>query len=139
LKYILDTNIISELININPNSKVIAFMDSLDEKDIYLTAITIGEISFGIEKLPNSKKKDKLFNWLHDNLLPRFENKIINIDTETMLHWGTLTNNLRKKGTPLPMMDSFIGASCLANECTLITRNEKDFINTNIKIINPFC
>lgn len=113
-------------------------MDSLDEKDIYLTAITIGEISFGIEKLPNSKKKDKLSSWLQDNLLPRFEDKIIDIDTQTMLYWGTLTNDLRKKGTPLPIMDSLIGASCLANKCTLITRNEKDFINTNIPIINPF-
>lgn len=135
MKYILDTNIISELINTKPNPNVIAFLDTLNEKDIYLTVITIGEIYFGIEKLPSGKKKDKLLTWLQDNLLPRFEDKIIDIDTQTMLHWGTLTNNLKSKGTPLPLMDSLIASSCLAKGFTLITRNEKDFANTNLKII----
>ncbi len=59
MKYILDTNVISELINAKPNLNVIAFLDTLDEKDIYLNVITIGEIYFGIEKLQNSKKKKR--------------------------------------------------------------------------------
>jgi len=138
LKYLLDTNIISELIKTNPNFKVVTFLNSLDEEDIFISVITIGEIYFGIQKLSNGKKKDKLLRWLEDSLLPKFNKKIINIDTQIMLNWGLLTNKLKINGTPLPIMDSLIGASCIAKELTLITRNEKDFKNIDIEIINPF-
>lgn len=138
MKYILDTNIISELINSNPNPKVLNFLNTLKEKDIYLSSITIGEIYFGIQKLPHGKKQKKLLTWVKDQLLPRFHNKVIDIDTDVMLHWAVLTNILKTKGTPLPIMDSLIGASCLAKKFTLVTRNEKDFTNIDIEIINPF-
>ena len=138
MKYILDTNIISELINTNPNPKVLNFLNTLNEKDIYLSSITIGEIYFGIQKLPSGKKQKKLLSWVEEQLLPRFHNKIIDIDTEVMLQWAVLTNTLKTEGTPLPLMDSLIGATCLAKKFTLVTRNEKDFKNIDIKIINPF-
>jgi len=138
LKYILDTNIISELINSNPNPKVLNFLNTLKEKDIYLSSITIGEIYFGIQKLPHGKKQKKLLAWVEEQLIPRFHNKVIDIDTDVMLHWAVLTNILKTQGTPLPIMDSLIGATCLAKKFTLVTRNEKDFKNIDIKIINPF-
>ncbi len=138
MKYILDTNIISELIKTNPNQKVLHFLNTIQEKDIYLSSITIGEIYFGIQKLPYGKKQTKLLSWVEEQLLPRFHNKVIVIDTDVMLQWAILTNTLKTKGTPLPIMDSLIGATCLAKKFTLITRNEKDFKNINIQIINPF-
>ena len=138
MKYILDTNIISELINSNPNPKVLNFLNTLKEKDIYLSSITIGEIYFGIQKLPYGKKQTKLLTWVEDQLLPRFHHKVIDIDTNVMLHWAVLTNRLKTKGVPLPIMDSLIGATCLAKKFTLVTRNEKDFKNMDIEIINPF-
>ena len=55
-----------------------------------------------------------------------------------MLQWAVLTNMLKTKGTPLPIMDSLIGATCLARKFALVTRNEKDFKHIGIKIINPF-
>lgn len=138
MKYILDTNIISELINPQPNQKVLNFLNTLQEKDIYLSSVTIGEIYFGVQKLPSGKKQKKLLSWVDEQLLPRFHNRVIDIDTEVMLQWAVLTNTLKTKGIPLPIMDSLIGATCLAKNFILITRNEKDFKNINIKIINPF-
>ena len=138
MKYILDTNIISELINTNPNKRVLNFLNTLEEQEIYLSAITIGEIYFGIQKLSHGKRQKELLTWVEEQLLPRFHNKIINIDTKIMLQWAVLTNILKIKGSPLPIMDSLIGATCLAKNFTLVTRNEKDFQNIDIKIINPF-
>ncbi|MEA3490749.1 MAG: hypothetical protein U9R27_02510 [Campylobacterota bacterium] len=63
--------------------------------------ITIGEIQFGIQKLPDSKKKEKLLSWLNNDLLTRFHNKIAEIDTETMLLWDELSQQLKAKGTPI--------------------------------------
>jgi len=138
LKYLLDTNIISELIKPIPNRSVVSFIDNLDEDDIFISVITIGEIQFGIQKLPDSKKKEKLHSWLHNDLLRRFHHKIIGIDTETMLLWGELSQQLKAKGMPMPIMDLLIATTCLHGGYLLITRNEKDFAHLEIKVINPF-
>ncbi len=88
MNYLLDTNIISELISKTPDKNVVNFILKIEEESLYLSVITIGEIKAGIEKLDNGKKKEKLLNWLENDLLTRFENRIIDIDTEVMLNWG---------------------------------------------------
>ena len=138
MKYLLDTNIISEFISKIPNQKVIDYILSLNEHDLYLSVITIGEIKTGIEKLDNGSKKNKLLYWLENDLLNRFQNRIVDIDTEVMLQWGTINKRLKQLGKPLPIMDSLIGATSEVKDFILITRNEKDFQNLNIKIVNPF-
>lgn len=138
MKYLLDTNIISEFISKKPNQNVVDFILSLNEDNLYLSVITIGEIKAGIEKLDDGSKKEKLLYWFEHNLLVRFENKIIDIDIKIMLQWGAINNKLKKLGRPLPIMDSLIGATCEVDNLVLITRNEKDFKNLDIKIVNPF-
>jgi len=138
LNYLLDTNIISELISKNPNKKVTDFILSLDEEKLYLSVITIGEIKSGIEKLDDGRKKEKLLHWLENDLLVRFHSRIINIDVEVMLQWGVTNTQLKKLGKTLPIMDSIIGSIAQAKNLILLTRNEKDFKNLDIKIINPF-
>jgi predicted nucleic acid-binding protein len=138
LKYILDTNVISELISKAPNKNVISFMNTIDESSIYLSVVTIGEINFGIHKLKSSTRKEKLLLWLNNDLLTRFENKIISLDTQTMLTWGKINNELKLLGNPMPIMDSLIAVTCIAKNMTLITRNEKDFVNLKLNVINPF-
>ena len=138
MKYLLDTNIISELITKQPDQMVLEFLSSIDENDTYLSVITLGEIKAGIENVKNIDKKDKLLQWLNKDLLTRFHNRIVTIDLDTMLIWGKINQNLKSIGKPLPIMDSLIASSCIYNEFTLITRNEKDFNNLDIRLINPF-
>ena len=138
MNYLLDTNIISEFISKTPNKRVVDYILTLDESSLFLSVITIGEIKAGIEKLDNGKKKENLLYWLEHDLLSRFENRIISINLDVMMQWGEINQQLRKRGTPLPIMDSLIGATCKALDITLITRNEKDFKNIDIPIINPF-
>jgi len=138
LNYLLDTNIISELISKNPNKKVVDFILNLDEENLYLSVITIGEIKSGIEKLDNGQKKEKLLCWLENDLLRRFSKRIIDVDVEVMLQWGIINTQLKKIGKPLPVMDSLIGAIAQTKHLILLTRNEKDFKNIDIEIINPF-
>ena len=138
MKYLLDTNIISEFISKTPNQKVIDYILTLNENDIYLSVITIGEIKAGVEKLADGQKKDKLLYWLENDLLARFENRIIDIDAETMLQWAIVNTKLKQLGKPLPIMDSLIGATTQVKDMVLLTRNEKDFQNLDIRIVNPF-
>jgi len=138
---LLDTNIISEFISKNPNQKVLDFVNSINENDIYLSVITLGEIKAGIEKLnkdTHHKKIDILLNWLENDLMQRFKDRILEIDTNTILKWGEITAKMQKIGKPMPIMDSLIASTCLVNGLVLITRNSKDFYNLDIDMINPF-
>ncbi len=138
MKYLLDTCVISELVAKQPNPNVVEFVDACDPDDIYLSVITIGEIAKGIEKLPASKRKKELQAWLKENLLVRFDGKIIPLNTEILIRWGELAAKLEGTGITLPAMDSLIAATVLTHNMTLITRNEGDFKNTGIEIINPW-
>jgi len=135
---VLDTNVISELISKNPNKKVLDFIYNIKEEKVFLSVVTIGEIKAGIEKLDNGTKKSQLLIWLNVDLLERFKFRILDIDVDVMLTWGNITNKLKVIGKPLPIMDSIIGATCQIKNMTLVTRNEKDFQNLDISIVNPF-
>ena len=88
MNYILDINVISELVAAQPNPKVIQWLEDVDPDKIFLSVIAIGELKKGIDKLPESKRKDLLDVWLHEDLLIRFQEHILPIDTETMLTLG---------------------------------------------------
>lgn len=138
MKYLLDTCVISELVSKRPNSKVVEFVDSLEDDDIYLSVITIGKIIKGIEKLPKSKRKQELHTWLKEDLLARFSGKIIPIDNDVITEWGLLTARLELTGTPMPAIDSLIAATALTYAFALITRNVSDFEGSSVEIVNPW-
>ncbi len=138
MKYLLDTCVISELVTKHPNPKVVDFVDSLDSDDVYLSVITIGEIAKGVEKLPKSKRKQELHSWLKEDLLVRFDGKIIPLDTEVLVEWGILIARLASTGITLPAIDSLIAATTLTYKLTLVTRNVDDFGGTGIEMVNPW-
>jgi toxin FitB len=138
MKYLLDTCVISELVAKQVNPKVVEFVDSLDSDDVYLSVITIGEIAKGIEKLPKSKRKQELHTWLTEDLLVRFDEKTVPLDTDVLLEWGLLAARLESKGKILPVMDSLIAATVLTHKFALVTRNVDDFNGADLEIINPW-
>lgn len=138
MKYLLDTCVVSELISKKPNSKVVEFIDSLDDDDVYLSVITIGEIIKGIEKLPKSKRKQELPAWLKEDLLARFSGKILPIDNDVITAWGLLTARLELVGIPMPAIDSLIAATVLTHAFALVTRNVDDFEGSGVEIVNPW-
>jgi tRNA(fMet)-specific endonuclease VapC len=138
MKYLLDTNVISELVAKEPSNKVIDWLDNTDDSLIYLSVITIGEIKKGIERLPESQRKTALRDWLNDELLLRFQGHILPLDTAVMLTWGDLTAKLEQKGRKLPAMDSLVAAIALQGQFVLVTRNEADFADTGLTVFNPW-
>lgn len=138
MKYLLDTCVISELVAKRPNEQVVQWVDSIDPDSAYLSVITIGEIRKGIEKLPQSPRKGKLLAWLDDALLVRFRDNLVPLDVGVLLAWGVLTAKLEAKGVKMPAIDSLIAATALHGGFTLVTRNEADFANTGIPILDPW-
>ncbi len=138
MNYLLDTCVISELVSKRPNQAVIDWIDSIDDDHIYLSVITIGEIKKGIEKLPDSARKEQLTEWLEEDLLSRFQGRIVGVETAVMLTWGTLTAKLEQQGTPMPAIDSLIAAIALHGNLALVTRNVQDFHESNLILFNPW-
>lgn len=138
MRYLLDTNVISELIAKHPNERVIQWLDQLDPASVYLSVITIGELRKGIEKLSESSRKGELQSWLTDDLLIRFGDRILVLDLEVMLVWGELVGRLERIGRPMGAIDSLIAVLALAHSCFLVTRNEADFEGTGVTVTNPW-
>lgn len=138
MNYLLDTNVISELIARVPNQKVADWIDSLAPETVYLSVITIGELRKGIEKLAPSRRKDELTVWLENDLLLRFVEQLVTITVDVMLVWGELTGRLEREGKPIAAIDSLIAASALEGNYALVTRNEDDFQFTDVPLINPW-
>ncbi|BAY29828.1 plasmid stability protein StbB homolog [Nostoc carneum NIES-2107] len=138
MNYILDTNIISELISTQPNQKVIGWLKGVDAKQTFLSVITIGEIRKGIEKLRESLRKKNIQDWFENELLVQFEGRILTLDLSVILLWGELVGELEKKGRKLPPLDSLIAATTKYYNYTLVTRNKKDFDGIEIVVFNPF-
>jgi predicted nucleic acid-binding protein len=138
MSHLFDTNVISELVAAQPNPKVVQWIDGIDPGSIYLSVITIGELRKGIEKLPTSRRKQTLRDWLNHDLLHRFSGRILVLDVEVMLTWGELVGRLERIGRPLPAMDSLIAALALYHHCALVTRNDDHFQEAGIAVINPW-
>jgi tRNA(fMet)-specific endonuclease VapC len=138
MNYLLDTCLISELVAKHPNQKVLDWLDDQVPETLYISIITIGEISKGISKITASKRKESLTKWLNETLPNRFKDRILGIDFATMVLWGNLVGQLEQNGRPLPAIDSLIAAIAIHNCLSLVTRNEKDFDGTGVVIINPW-
>jgi tRNA(fMet)-specific endonuclease VapC len=138
MNYLLDTCVISEALTRQPNPRVLEFVDNLDPEEVYLSAITIGELYKGIAKLPASRRKNELQAWFEDELLVRYEGKILPLDTDVLMTWGRLMAKLEADGCVMPAMDSLIAALALTHDMTLVTRNVSDFENSGVQIANPW-
>lgn len=142
MSYLLDTCILSKLrkIKIHPNRNFEIWLKSHVETAYYINVLTIGEIQKGISKLKEQEIQSKriLENWLLCDLIPRFEGRILSIDSETTSIWGELCGRCQKKGIALPVIDSLLAASAIQYNLILVTENIKDFIHTGSRLFNPF-
>jgi predicted nucleic acid-binding protein len=110
MSYLLDTNVISEFVNRPPNLSVQRWMEAHQSEGLFLSVITVGEIQQGIMRLPPSKKRTRLKDWLYNSVLRRYGAFILPIDVNTMLVWGELTGALMQKGRK-NVCDGFVDCS----------------------------
>ena len=133
MRYLLDTNVISEWIKPQPDAGVVAWLAAADEDALHVSVLVFAEIRLGIELLPPGEKRSRLGAWLDDDLAARFEGRIIGVDRRVAEAWGALVARGRSRGTPPPVLDAFLAATALVHEMTLVTRNERD-----VAVLNPW-
>jgi predicted nucleic acid-binding protein len=136
--FLLDTNVISELVKAHIEPRVAAWVEATDEDLLYLSVLTLGEIRKGVASLSRSSRRVAIENWLETNLRPRFSGRILPIDEAISERWGLISGKAAAKGIVVPVIDGLLAATALHHNLTLVTRNIKDVAATGAALFNPW-
>ncbi len=136
-RYILDTNIISNIVKPQPSESLLAWWGKQSDQDLFVASLTIAEIRRGILEKPRGKKRDVLNTWFSGPEGPQelFSGRILPFDDKAALIWARLMADGKAAGRPRSALDMIIAAVAGANECVVVTDNEKDF--AGLEFINP--
>jgi toxin FitB len=137
VSFLLDTCVISELRKPIPDEGVLAWLELCEEEMLYLSTVTLGELRYGIDLLPESKQKMELLTW-YAQVCCSYADHILDVTCTAFERWGTLRASCQKSGIKLGMGDGLIAAVAIVNGMTVVTRNTADFINTGVGLINPW-
>ena len=136
--FLLDTNLVSELIKSHPDAKVVAWIQETDEAILFLSVLTLGEIRNGIERLNLGRRRGRLESWLKLDLRARFRNRILPIDDRIAERWGALSAVAAAKGKPVPVIDGLLAATAMHHDLMLVTRNTPHLAATGVPTLNPW-
>jgi len=137
VKYLLDTCLLSELVKTAPDASVLAWMALQSPADLFISAMTLGELQRGVAKLPLSRRRDELSAWLVQ-VETGFEDRILPFTQTTASVWAQMCARTEAKGRPMAAFDSIIAATALQLGLAVVTRNERDFENAPVLLINPW-
>jgi toxin FitB len=137
MKYLIDTCVISELRKPYPTASVLDWWRNCDESHIYISSLSIGELHYGISRLPEGKKKLDLLTWF-TQIVEAFCGRILPFNDKTCIIWADMKANAANNGIQLPVIDGLIAATAQENDLILVTRNTKGFAITGIIIHNPW-
>lgn len=138
MNYLLDACVVSELVSAKPSRRVVAWVDDQDEDCLYLSVLTIGELAKGIARLPQSKKRDRLNEWLTQDIAQRFDARLLPVDMGVAANWGRLLGEAERGGLKLPVMDGLIAATARHFGMVVVTRNVKDMERCGAQVFNPW-
>jgi len=137
--FLLDTNILSEFNRRGqPSPQVLHWLSSTDTSNLFVSIITFGEIRFGIELLPPSKRRTDLELWLEQDLPRWFAGQLLSINESIINRWAFIMAQRQLQGRPIDILDGFLAATALHHHLTIATRNVKDFEGIGLDILNPW-
>jgi toxin FitB len=137
MRYLLDTNIVSNITKATPSESLFMWMSQQHDEDLFVASLTIAEIRRGVLEKPAGKRREQLEAWFSGPEGPQalFAGRVLPFDERAGLIWARLMANGKAKGRPRSALDMIIAAVAEANGCIVVTDNENDF--EDVQIINP--
>lgn len=136
--WLLDTNILSELRRPRPERKVVAFVAAQPLDRLFISSVTLAEIRFGIELVPDASHRGELNDWLAHKVRPMFEQRILQVTEDIMFKWRLLVEEGRKAGHTFSQPDLIIAATGLHHGLTIVSRDTADYAKTHVPLFNPW-
>ena len=138
MRWLLDTNILSELRRPKPEPKVVGFVAKQPLELLYVSVVTLAEIRSGIEVLPDVTRRSELNAWLAHKVRPMFEQRVLPITEDVMLKWRLLVEEERKIGHTFSQPDLIIAATALHHGLTVVSRDVSDYQKAHVPVFNPW-
>ena len=139
MPWLLDTNILSEIRRLKPEPRVLTFISDRPLEQLYISAVTLAELRFGIELLSEgSSRRDELNDWLTNTIRPMFDQRVLPITEEIIFRWRVLVEEGRKAGHTFSQPDLIIAATALNHGFTMVTRDRSGFERAGVPIVNPW-
>lgn len=135
MSYLLDTNVVSEVVRRKPQPHVVAWLEQVPDEALHLSVLSLGEIRKGVEWLSGGRRKEQLRLWLEQDLMQWFGDRLLPVSAAVADRWGRLLAELER---PTPAVDSLLAATALHHELRLVTRNDKDFQFPGLEVVNPW-
>lgn len=135
---IVDTNILAELMKESPAQAVLFWVNSQESSALFVTAITVGEIGYGLRIMPPGRRRLQLEQGFERFLADGFAGRILDFDEEAARQYGEVMGRRKEMGRPLGVQDGQIASIARARGCAVATRNVRDFGECGVEIINPF-
>ncbi len=135
MSFLLDTMVVCEPTKKSPDASVLAWLTLQPLDQLHLSALTFGEIAFGIEKMADSARKQKLRHWIDGDIRASFAGRILDIDQPVIEAWVRLRV---KAGRSLGYVDSLIAATAIANSLIVVTRNTASFVDMGVALHTPY-
>lgn len=133
---VLDTNVVSELAKPTPNPAVVAWVDV--QVDLAIAAPSLGELRFGVARLPEGQRKTALSDAIDHFLSDDLDGLVLAFDVTSAEAYGPIVAGRERFGRPIGIADAQIAAICRVHDAALATRNVRDFLNTGIEIVDPW-
>jgi predicted nucleic acid-binding protein len=136
--YLIDTNVISELIKPLPEPSVVRWFQKTDAEALFSSVITWGEIRLGVDNLAVGKRRAEIEHWLEFGLPEWFGDNLLPVTRSIADRWGRLTAKARRVGITLATADGLIAATALEGDLVLVTRNVRDFGSLEVRLFDPW-
>jgi hypothetical protein len=135
---ILDTNVLSALMQQTPDPQVVAWLDDQPAESIWLSSITLFEARYGLAVLASGQRKNRLQERFEALLQEDLQNRVLLFDANAATHAAELAADRKTRGRPVDMRDTFIAGIALARRATLATRNTRNFDDLSVPVVNPW-
>jgi predicted nucleic acid-binding protein len=136
--FLLDTCVVSDAARRGQFPRLETWLAAQQADDLAISALTLGELRYGVERLPSSQRRSELVTWLETQLPVRFAGRIVAIDQRIADAWGVLRSAGEAQGRPLPVIDGLLLATAQVSGLTFVTRNEKDVKDRGVGVLNPY-
>ncbi len=136
--WLLDTNVLSELRRPKPEAKVVAFIAALPLDRLFVSAVTLAEIRFGIEVLPDAGRRADLHDWLAHTVRPMFDQRVVPVSEDVMFKWRLMVEEGRKAGHTFSQPDLIIAATASCHGLTVLSRDTGEFERARVPVVNPW-
>ena len=135
---VIDTNVLSELWRVAPDPKVLAWMDAQVVETLFLSAITVAELRFGVAAMPPGKRRTIYQERLEREVLPAFAGRVLPFDLDTSKAYGALMARARAAGVAIGNADGYIAATAAARGLMVATRDTSPFKAAGLAVIDPW-